>query len=171
MIIKTKRLVLKPLGIEYLESAHEYASDIENTKYMVHLPNKTLEETKEFLLYVEKQWEGDSQDSYEFAIIFEGKHIGAVSVYVDENLVGELGWIVNKKYWNRGIASEAAMAVMDFFVNELNVKHFIATCDSENVASYRIMEKLGMSRSLVSLGRKNKASDEERTEYKYELYL
>ncbi len=47
--INTSRLVLKPLGIKYIESVHEYSSDIGNTKYMVHLPNNNIGETKEFL--------------------------------------------------------------------------------------------------------------------------
>ncbi len=39
---------------------------------------------------------------------------------------------------------------------------FIAHCDSENIGSYKVMEKLGMSFVSCSEGRKNKASDEER---------
>ena len=40
--IHTERLTLKPLGIQYLETVHEYASDPENTKYMMYLPNETV---------------------------------------------------------------------------------------------------------------------------------
>lgn len=49
MEIKTNRLVLCPLGIKYLESTHEYASDADATKYMMFLPNDTMEETAGFL--------------------------------------------------------------------------------------------------------------------------
>ena len=51
--IKTERLVLKPLGIKYLDTVNEYAVDKENTRYMLYLPNETAEETVDFLVKVD----------------------------------------------------------------------------------------------------------------------
>ena len=48
MEIKTKRLLLKPLGVQYLNSTFQYASDFDTTKFMVYLPSETLEETLNF---------------------------------------------------------------------------------------------------------------------------
>lgn len=167
--INTKRLVLKPLGMKYIESVHEYSSDIENTKYMLHLPNNNIEETKEFLQRSDAEWKSAAPSFYEFAIIYQDKHIGAASIYLEDGLSGELGWIINKKYHKQGFAFEAARALMDFSINELKIKHFIAHCDAENIPSYKVMEKLGMSRTGTYGGRKNRLSDEERTEYQYEF--
>lgn len=167
--INTKRLVLKPLGVEYLESVHEYASDPENTRFMLRLPNTTIEETRDFLQDAENEWKRGTPSFYKFAVIYEGRQIGAVSLYLEDGTSGELGWILNKKYWRRGIAYEAASALMDYAIRELGIRHFIAHCDAENTASYRIMEKLGMSRTSMQGGRRNKASDEESMEYQYEL--
>lgn len=170
--IDTERLILKPLGMEYLQTTFEYASDIENTRYMVHLPDETIEEAKEFLTRVEEEWQKEEPDYYEFAVILDGAHIGAVCVYLDENRTsGELGWILNKKYWGNGYAYEAADAVIDFVAGNLGIMHFVAHCDSENVASYKIMEKLGMQRTDSYHGRKNRSSDEDREEYQYEIDL
>lgn len=171
MELKTERLCLKPLGTQYLKSVHEYASDIENTKYMVHLPNATIQETADFLRSTENEWKRPKPEFYEFAVIYEEKQIGAVSLYMkDDFRLGELGWILNKKYWNMGIAFEAAVRLIEFAKDELTLTHFIAHCDSENTGSYRLMEKLGMVRTAVYKGRKNKASEEERTEYQYEMH-
>ena len=41
-VVHTERLLLVPLGPQYLISTHEYASDYENTKYMVNLPNADI---------------------------------------------------------------------------------------------------------------------------------
>ena len=49
MIIHTDRLVLKPHGIEYLQTVNKYATDLENTKYMMHLPNENIDETRTFV--------------------------------------------------------------------------------------------------------------------------
>ncbi len=46
--IKTERLILRPLERNDLDTTHEYAGDVENTKYMIHLPNNTIKETEQF---------------------------------------------------------------------------------------------------------------------------
>jgi len=170
MELRTERLLLVPHGIKYLQSVHEYASDLETTKYMMWLPNDTIEETADFLKKSDAEWAKEVPSYYEFAILFEGKHVGAVSIYLDdERTTGEFGWILNKNYWNKGIATEAAKAIFDFGINELGIKCFQAHCDSENTASSKVMEKLGMKRISCEGGRKNKSSDEERYEFLYEL--
>lgn len=62
MIIRTERLLLVPLGPEYLISAHKYSSDIENTKYMMFLPNTDISETESFLHRVQEEWQKPSPD-------------------------------------------------------------------------------------------------------------
>ena len=125
-------------------------------------------ETADFLVRVEREWGATHQNTYEFAVLKDQVHIGAVSLYVDENGVGELGWIINKKYWNQGYATEAAKALMTYAQTTLGITHFIAHCDSENTGSYKIMSHLGMTLKERTTGRKNKASDEEREELMYE---
>lgn len=172
MEINTERLVLKPLGTEYLQTTFPYASDLENTRYMVNLPNETIEETKNFLSNAEKEWQKPDPDYYEFAVLLDGVHIGGVCLYLNEKRdTGELGWILDKKYWKRGYATEAAEAVAGFASGKLGLRHLIAHCDSENTGSSRVMERLGMTRTDSYWGRKNKASDENRKEYLYEIFL
>lgn len=170
--IETKRLLLKPLGIAYLDTVHEYASDVENCRYMCYLPNADLEETRAFLEECDRQWLKSEPEFFEFAINYDGNHIGAVSATIENGgESAELGWIINKKYWNSGFATEAAQALIEYLSTELSVKTFIAHCDSENCASYRTMEKLGMERSGEWGGRKNRSSDEERNEYQYKMTI
>ena len=71
--------------------------------------------------------------------------IGAVSISLGEiTNQGEIGWIVNKKYWNCGYVSEAAVAILDFSKNQLHLNSVIAQCDWRNIASAKVMEKIGM---------------------------
>lgn len=168
--INTERLVLKPLGKKYLESTIQYAMDLENTKYMCHLPDETVEEAEGFLIRVDNEWKKDKPEFYEFAILYHDKHIGAVSVYLEDQ-AGELGWIVHKHYWRNGFAYEAAKALVGYANRELKVNHFLAHCDAENIASYKVMEKLGMSRTGEWGGRRNRVASEDSVEYQYELYL
>lgn len=170
MNIHTKRLLLEPLGLQHLISTHKYASNFDNTKYMIHLPNTDISETESFLERVQAEWQKCNPQFYEFAILLDNEHIGAVSIYIEnDNAEGELGWIISKEYWGNGYAAEAAGAIINFAIQELKVKKFIAHCDSENVSSFRVMEKLGFSLVERSKGRKNKSSNEDREELMYFL--
>nr|WP_308742730.1 GNAT family N-acetyltransferase [uncultured Anaerocolumna sp.] len=172
MNIHTKRLLLEPLGSRHLISTHKYASDFDNTKYMVYLPNTDIRETESFLERVQAEWEKYNPQFYEFAILLDNKHIGAVSIYINnENAEGELGWIICKEFWGNGYASEAAGAIINFAIQELKIRKFIAHCDSENVSSSRVMEKLGFSLVERANGRKNKSSDEDKEELMYSLEI
>ncbi len=150
MEIYTKRLVLRPLSPNDLQTTHEYASDKETCKYMVFLPNKTIDETAEFLQAVERNWNAEKPLSYEFAICADGRHIGAISIALESESVGEFGWILNCAYQGRGYCTEAAKALVRFAKATLKLDKLVAHCDTRNVASYRVMEKLGMRRICES---------------------
>ena len=168
--IKTERLTLVPLTMEYFDEVHEYTSDAENTKFMMFLPHDTEDETREFLRGCEEQWNNDRPDYYEFGILCGDGFAGGVSLYREEESdVAELGWIIRPCFHRRGVAFEAAKALIEYGIKELGFTHFIAHCDTENTPSRRLMEKLGMKQTGESGGRFNKGSDEERREYTYEL--
>ena len=58
----------------------------------------------------------------------------------------EIGWIFNRAYHGHGYATEAAMAMLQYGFEALHLHRIIATCQPQNVASRRVMEKLGMRR-------------------------
>ena len=171
-LIKTKRLILRPFEANDLETMHEYASDIENTKYMIHLPNNSLNETAQFLQRVVTEWAKDSPKFYEFAIILDKKHIGAVSVYLNETRQeGELGWIIHKAYHSNGYATEAAKEILEFALKTLNVKKIIAHCDYRNKTSIRVMQKIGLFLERDDGVRCYKDNNENIQEYMYSLIV
>lgn len=83
----------------------------------------------------------------------------AVALKADKVLIGhivfhpwfapqthEIGWVFNKRYHGQGYATEAAYALLEYGFERLRLHRVIATCQPENVPSYRVMEKLGMRR-------------------------
>ena len=58
----------------------------------------------------------------------------------------EIGWVLHPAYQGQGYATEAAKAVLGYAFAELQAHRVIATCQPENPASYRVMEKIGMRR-------------------------
>jgi ribosomal-protein-alanine N-acetyltransferase len=58
----------------------------------------------------------------------------------------EIGWRLGFPYWNRGFATEAARACLDFGFDALNLDEIVAFAVTANIRSRRVMEKLGMTR-------------------------
>lgn len=56
----------------------------------------------------------------------------------------EIGWRLRPEYWGQGLATEAATAVMEYGFQQWGFPRLISVCQTENKASIRIMEKLGM---------------------------
>ena len=145
MEIQTKRLLLCPLGMKYLNSTFEYARDIENTKFMKYLPSDAIEETVEFLTGVEKEWQKGNPEDYEFAILADDIHIGAICLCLNKDRTeGELGWIINKKYWHKGYATEAAKACKEYACETLNAEEVVSIIRDTNIPSQKVAERNGM---------------------------
>jgi len=56
----------------------------------------------------------------------------------------EVGYSIIKPYWGRGIGTEAAKGWMEYGFNTAGLERIVAVAIKENIASRRIMEKLGM---------------------------
>ncbi|MBU2926574.1 GNAT family N-acetyltransferase [Colwellia sp. 1_MG-2023] len=72
------------------------------------------------------------------------KPLNISSEFPDVNNI-EIGWRFKQENWGQGYATEAAKAVADKITEQKNIKIISATADASNIASIRIMEKLGMS--------------------------
>lgn len=171
MRITTERLALEPISLDYLESTYAYASDLETTRFMCFYPHDSIEETRAFIESAVEEWGKARPGRCEFVVLAEGRHIGGITLDRLEDGSVDLAWIMNKQYWGRGYATEAAKAAMAWGRDNVGMHRFVAMCDSENERSWRLMERLGMRR-LPGVGkRKNRSSDEERLELTYELVM
>jgi len=144
--IETDRLILRSFKEDDFEAVHSYASDAENTAYMLFGPNSE-EDTRAFLQRAIAASAKDPIDNYTIAAQLKetGQLIGACDLYMkgDEP---EVGWLVHKDYWGRGYGTEMGRALLKLGFEEHNLRRIIARCDVENTASSRLMEKIGMTR-------------------------
>ena len=58
----------------------------------------------------------------------------------------EIGWRLAAPYWNRGYATEGALAAMSFGFQELQLDQIVSLTAAGNIRSRRVMEKIGMTR-------------------------
>lgn len=56
----------------------------------------------------------------------------------------DLGYIVHHRYWGRGYAPEAALACRDYGIERLGLRRLVANMATENRASERVAQKIGM---------------------------
>ena len=146
MEIKTKRLTLRPVQLGDEAQIHEYAGDRE-IDMMFFLPHESFEETVDFVKRNAEEWQSPDQTAFEFVILLDGKIIGGCASdlgHSEDRSYATLGWIIHKAYRNRGFASEAAAAVLDFTFRNLRVEKVYAQCDIHNPASFAIMQKIGL---------------------------
>ncbi len=170
-IIKTNRLLLRPLCTSDLETVHRYASDHELTRYMMSLPNDTIEESQKFIDDAIIEWQKISPAFYEYAVILDDLQIGDVCLYLtDDRKQGELGWILNPDYQGKGYAVEAAKAMLET-ARHLGLDTVFARCDSRNSASEKVMQRIGMSLEYSDGTRYYEKKNETSGELKYSLML
>ena len=60
----------------------------------------------------------------------------------------EIGWRLAPEYWGQGYATEGAQAVLDFGFKEIGLEEIVSITVPDNIASWRVMEKIGMTREL-----------------------
>ena len=79
-----------------------------------------------------------------YALVWEktGKVIGHVIFHDYEKDSYEIGWIVHKDYWGKGIASEVTASLIEY-ARAQELDSCIIECDPRQTASVRIAEKYG----------------------------
>ncbi len=71
-------------------------------------------------------------------------------LYAHEGPEVELGFRLGKPHWGRGFATEAAAAWLEHGFRELGLDRIVAVAHHENVASQRVLEKVGMRFSGIT---------------------
>lgn len=139
--LETNRLILRPVTIEDAKDIYEYGSDPENTHYVF----PTYESFSECKERIAGYFLAEPLGKYGIIEKKSKKLIGTVDLRV-KNFAGELGYVLNKKYWGQGYMVEGCQALLKLGFEQLGLYHIYAGCLKENTASFRVMEKLNMTK-------------------------
>lgn len=148
-MIEGPRLALARFRESDLEAVHRFASDPEVCRFTGWGPN-TIEETRAFVAEAVKRHSG----RYDLAVLRDGEVIGSASVWTTspEHRVGELGYTIRRDCWGHGCATEVARLLVDLGFDTLGLERLAATCDPDNAASVRVLEKAGLRREGLLRG-------------------
>ena len=141
-IIKTERLVLRPVTLDDAEAMFEYASDQENTRYTFPT-NQSLEETKN---NIAQFYLANPLGRWGIELKSTGEFIGTIDLHKMDTVLKKaaIGYIINQKYWNQGLTTEANRAVIELAFEKIGMNKLEAFHDKDNTASGKVMEKSGM---------------------------
>lgn len=145
MILETDRLLLRPLRFEDGASLFEYRSDKETNKYQGWVP-ESMKETVDFITRNPLQF-NLPETWFQLAVINKENDtiIGDIGVHFfgNQNKQVELGCTLNKKYQNKGYATEALTKVIDCLFRDFDKHRIITSIDPQNIDSIRLMERIG----------------------------
>jgi RimJ/RimL family protein N-acetyltransferase len=143
MKLTTERLKLRPIEAKDAESVFEYRSDYDANKYQGWIPKK-VEEV--YVLINDCAGEPDVPDTWFQFVIYEKKMkkiIGDLGVHFIGDKQAEIGCTIAKQHQEKGYATEAIKAVIDYIFKKLGKHRIIASMDPQNIAIMNLLEKIG----------------------------
>ncbi|NIZ91378.1 GNAT family N-acetyltransferase [Kineococcus rubinsiae] len=141
----TERLRLRGFTPDDVAAVHAYAGDPEVCRHTDWGPN-TPAQSQAFVDEVCAASAPGQPGPTTWAVTATGEVVGACSVEVTsaQHRRGVMGYVVAREHWGRGFATEAAAAVLRFAREDLALARVEATCRPGNVASQRVLRKIGM---------------------------
>jgi RimJ/RimL family protein N-acetyltransferase len=148
--LETERLLLRPVAAADTAALAVMNADPEVMRYIGEGLPRTLEQTEGLVAKVTAHWDEHGWGAFAVTERDAGALVGlailATPTFLPEILpVTELGWRIARDRWGRGYATEAARAVAGFAFGELGLDRVVSCIHSDNRASIRVAEKLGMT--------------------------
>ncbi|MFT3800290.1 MAG: GNAT family protein [Burkholderiaceae bacterium] len=144
--LQSPRLVLRrPLASDARAIFESYTQDIEVARYLVWRPHGSLAETETFIAACIQAWNDRMRMPYILALreaetdpigMLEARSVGAAV---------DIGYVLGRRYWGNSLMPEAIGALAEVALRSPTIFRIQATCDVENKASARTLEKAGFS--------------------------
>ena len=153
--IITDRLELRAQTMEEQKYLWELLMNEKVNKYFLISPKKLIEKLKNWDIqekfYKEKVKKANNLDVFEWSIFLKNTNtcIGRICCQCNDKTnedIRDVGWIIDPKYQQKGFATEAAGAMLEFMFNECDISEIKTSAATVNPASWKLMEKLGFER-------------------------
>lgn len=143
--IQTNRLLLRKFQTGDEKALLDILGDKEVNTFLPMFPLKTLREAREYLeAHYLKKYKEEKAGFYYAICLLSDHDIPIGYIHVEADAPYDLGYGLKKEFWHRGIASEAAGALVDK-AKETGFPYITATHDIHNPRSGEVMKKIGMT--------------------------
>lgn len=148
IFIETERLLLREIIEEDAQGFYELDSDPEVHKYLGNKPVKNIEQSRDIIKHVRKQYVENGIGRWAIIDKATKEFIGWSGLKYEKNLreninYYDLGYRLKRKFWGKGIATETAIESLKYGFDQLNIKEICAAAHTENVASNKILTNIG----------------------------
>lgn len=146
--IKGKNLYLRPAKLTDYDDMKIYRQNEENCRF-IRLP-ETDQQVLEIVTALSEPWQitPDRWNGLVICLNGETRVVGEVVFKVEDwqQQRAEIGYRLNNSVFGRGICTEATHLLIDYIIKNFGFYKLVAKCDPRNIASYKVMEKLGFIR-------------------------
>ncbi|WP_342626579.1 GNAT family protein [Actinosynnema mirum] len=142
-VLRTERLVLRRFSAEDAGALSAYRSDPEVARYQSWEPPVPLSRA---LLLADEMGEADpgAPGWFQYAVVLDGELVGDIGVHLHEDLRNaDIGYTFARAHQGKGYATEAVARVLEDLFTVRGVEEVGAECDSRNVASAKLVARLG----------------------------
>lgn len=144
--ITTERLIIRAFTLADEDDMFDFESRDDVARYLFNEPRTREDNAEELAKRVTQTTLEKEGDTLLLAVDYKDTVIGYVllTLLSRDNSQGEFGYVLHPKYQGKGLASEAAVEMLRLGFETLDLHRIIGRCDPRNVASARLMERLGL---------------------------
>jgi RimJ/RimL family protein N-acetyltransferase len=153
MYLETERLILRDFINSDWEALHVLYMKPETVKYNPSGYPENEEASKAIVAGWAQQADNAVREKYTAAIIGKAdlQFAGVISLDLgnNKNRKGEIWYKLLPECWGQGLATEATKAMLAFGFEQLRLHRIECGCSIHNIASFKVMEKVGMTREGI----------------------
>jgi [ribosomal protein S5]-alanine N-acetyltransferase len=147
-LLKTPRLAIRELAPSDGATILAFANDDSINRYLGFGSISSESGTNEYINKAIASAARKPRHNYKLAMTITPSDELSGSCWLDiedpESKNASIGYFVDKKHWGNGYATEMIKTLIQFGFGELHLHRIYAHCDAENLATHRVLEKVGM---------------------------
>jgi len=148
---ETERLILREILPTDVDGLFELDSDPEVHRYLGNKPVTDKDQIVEVINFIRQQYVNNGIGRWAIIDKNTNEFVGWTGLKFVTDLTNnhenyyDLGYRLIKKYWGRGIATETAIASLNYAFEKLNADEIYAMADCDNNSSNKILKKVGLN--------------------------
>ncbi len=162
IILETPRFILREFSTDDVDGLFLLESNPNVYRYLsifhpvtgenLYPPKTSKDEVYPIIENIQKQYEENGFGRWAIISKDNNDFIGWCGLKVETEIrkpqvYNDIGYRLREEYWGKGIATETAKACMDYGYNKLNLDTICAAAVKDNIASDRVLHKIGLKRS------------------------
>lgn len=150
LILETDRLLLREMKLSDAEALFEMDRNPKVHEYLWNTPLTDVNEVKNIINSVQEQYKQNKIGRFVIVLKETNEVIGWAGLKFNTEMVNnkihfyDIGYRLDEKFWGKGYASEASFAWLDYGLKTMKIPVMEAAAHSDNIASNRILQKIGL---------------------------